>query len=335
VGESAVRVGLYGANGALGAQVIEALEGEGVEVGTLQALGGAHASAAEVHFRGQALALRPAAKADVDDMDLAVLAVPSPVAADLRGALTDAGVVVVDPSRGARDDREIPLWWPGLAVADLSQHQGVIAVAGPVSSTVAPVVAAATSAAPVEAVDAVVLLPAAASGRAGAEALSAQTMALLSFRMPDPDPLGGVLAFNVMAGSPELQGADDPWSAELARELPRLVPALGDAPVRVLCLRVPVFSGIAVALTMRVRRQGGDGAGAPRVWSAIAEAQGVTVEPGALALRDAVEGDDVLLRPLSTGEDGVFQMLLAADATRRVGYAIATLVDEIQRDELW
>lgn len=333
--DSAVRVGLYGASGALGAQVVEALEGEGVSVGALQPLGGAHAGTAEVGFRGRSLSVRPAAKAEPSLMDVAVLAVPDQVAAELRASLDGEGVVVVDPSRSARASGDIPLWWPDLGEADLGAHEGVIAVAGAVSSTVAPVLAAVASAAAVDAVDAVVLLPAAAAGRGGTEALSAQTMALLSFRMPDPGPLGGVLAFNAMAGSPELRGAEDPWASELAGELPRLVPAVGDAPIRTMCLRVPVFSGVAVALTVRLRPGGTGQAPAQRVWGAIAETQGVTVEAGPLALRDAIEGDEVLLRPMSTGEDGVFQMLLAADATRRVGYAIATLVDTIQREDLW
>lgn len=330
MGADTYSVAVYGAAGALGREVLIALEGEALPIREVVPVGSTLASGMDVRWRGRTVGVTHAGGVDVHELDAAVLAVPAAAAAALLPSLRAADVLAIDCS-GAPGDH--PLVWPRLGLEALESHPGAIAVPCGAASTIAPLLAALAPVAEIASVEATVLLPAVAAGKAGETALSSQTLALLSHRVPDPGPFSGVLAFNVMAGSSAADDRSDPAEAPVERELRALLPGLGAAAIRVSLVQVATFAGCGVQLTVRFRDEAG-----PRladVAAAIGAADELVLTAGQLALRDSIELPEVLVGLLREDPDGAIRCFLAADVLSRVGDAVGRTLATVIAQDLW
>jgi len=182
-------------------------------------------------------------------------------------------------------------------------------------------------------ITATVIVGASMSGRDGEAALGAQTVALLSHGIPDPGPLGGVLAFNLLPGGPGEQNSGGGMAAATARELPALVPDLGGAAVRVQVVSAPVFSGVAVSVTLAT-----DGGNVDRdaVLESIDGAPGLLRSTdGRPALRDALDLEGSLVGALRWDEDDTLMCWVVSDALQRTATTVAKIVGTVIEGELW
>ena len=135
--ETGIKVGLYGATGAMGREVLQALEGHGVPIDSMVAVGGVESAGREAYWRSRPITVVGERHVDVGDLDVAILAVPPSAAEALRASLIDAGVFVVDLS-GGRGDRALPLVWPTLDLSALETHPGGVALPCGIACTLAP-----------------------------------------------------------------------------------------------------------------------------------------------------------------------------------------------------
>ena len=333
--EDTFSLALYGASGALGRQLTEALEGEGLPISDFFAAGALHSAGGEVAFRGQSIPIRTAGEVDALEPDVAILAVPADVAEQRRERLMRAGTLVVDLSAAGRRNSSMPLIWPALNVEALASHEGGFAVPGPLTTTVAPIAAALARVGKLDAIDVVAMLSAGHCGQRGPADLSAQTLALMNFRVPDAGSLGGEQAFNVLIGSREADADGDSFEQELRWELPRLSPDFSDTQCHLTAVRIPVFSGLAATVTARFAA--GVELEKSRLEAAL-RARG-DLEDGGLdiSLRDAMDSDTVLWGPMHVdAAQRVVRVTAFADPAHRVASAVAGLLDRMQRsDDLW
>ena len=321
-------IAVYGACGAVGREVLTALEGEGLDIRELIPVGATMATGMQASWRSRQLQMKSGSDVDVHALDAAVLSVPAGASAALRAPLRAADVFVVDLAAGS----DLPLLWPGLTDAALEDHPGGVAVPCAAASTLAPLLAALAPLGTLSAVDSTVLVSASAAGKLGEMALSSQTLALLSHRVPDPGPFSGVLAFNAMAGSARSDAASDPEEAHIERELRALVPALAGAVVRTSVVQVPLFAGLGVSVTLRFE---GTAPSLEDVGQAIDRRPDVARHPGQLAVRDATEVDFVMVGLLQQDPDGVVRCFLAADGLHRTGEAVGAILGRVIEDDLW
>ncbi len=321
-------IAVYGACGAVGREVLTALEGEGLDVRDLIPVGATMQTGMQARWRSRQLQVKSGGDVDVHDIDAAVLAVPGGASDGLRPALRAADVFLIDLGAGS----DLPLLWPGLTDAVLEEHPGGVAVPGSAASTLAPLLAAVAPLGTLAAVDATVLASASAAGKLGETALSSQTLALLSHRVPEPGPFSGVLAFNAMAGSAWSDGAADPEEARVTTELRTLVPAAAQAEVRASVVQVALFAGTGIATTLRFA---GDAPTLESVAKAIDRRPDLARHPGQLAVRDAAEVDPVLVGQLQQDPDGAIRCFLAADGLHRTGEAVGAIMARVIGEDLW
>ena len=330
------RFAVYGASGAMGREILGAIEGEGLPIAKLVVVGGPLTVGSEVTWRNHGVTLSTAAEVDIDDLDLAVLAVPGDVADSHRQALIDAGALVVDLSHAGAAGGGLPLVWPELGVELLDGHPGGFALPCALATTLAPVLSKLASLGALASVEGTVLVGGSNAGRQGEQALSAQTVALLGHRMPPEGPFGGVLAFNVIPGSHRDAGtADtggaDPIGVEAAAQLSTLLPDL-PAALHFEVVQIPIFAGIGVQLTVRWESAGVE---LDAVERAIDSAPELLRVPDGLALRDAVERDEVFVARVHMGQDGAARLFVGGDPVHRIGRAVATLVSKVIEEDLW
>jgi aspartate-semialdehyde dehydrogenase len=258
---------------------------------------------------------------DIDDLDVAVLAIPPAAAETLRSTLIDAGVFVVDLSASGGDGA-LPLLWPSLGMAPLETHPGGVALPCGIAAALAPLMAALAALGEVLELDVTALMSAQSVGRAGEEALSAQTVALLNQRLPMEGPFGGVLAFNLLPGSHEAVADGDPVVRRATDQLARLLPSMGDVQTSLRVVQVPVVAGRPD----------------PEALAASLEAS-VDLRPfpdeGRLALRDTMEHDAVFLARPSLLPGGVFDVFVATDPLHRSAWAVGTVLEYVLSEDLW
>ncbi len=341
--EDSYRIAVYGASGAMGRELLVALEGEGLPISKLTVVGGPGTAGGEVAWRNRGVPLTALADVDTDDLDLAILAVPRAVAEGQRRALVEAGALVIDLASGSG----WPLVWPELGTPALDSHPGGLALPCAIASTLAPVLTSLSEIGTLASVAGTVLVGGGAGGRRGEESLSAQTVALLGHKMPPDGPFGGVLAFNVIPGSHRAQagassdpvasgpGAPDPVTAEAGAQLAELVAAFRGpmaAGLHLEVVQIPIFAGMGIQLTCGWT---GEVPALEAILRAIDASSSLLRVPDGLALRDAVERDEVFVARVHADEVGRLHLFLGADPVHRIAQATATLVSRVIAEDLW
>lgn len=331
--EGGIQVAVYGATGALGREVLLSLEGHGLPVESLVAVGGTQSAGREAYWRSHPITVIGEQHVDVGELDVAILAVPAEAAEALRATLIDAGVFVVDLSAGG-GERPLPLVWPTFDLSGLETHPGGVSLPCGIAGALAPFLRALNTLGTLADLDVTAMMSAQAAGRRGEEALSAQTVALLNQRLPTADVFGGVLAFNLLPRSPAAIGAEDPVVRQALDELHRILPAAAEVKTTIRVMQVPVFAGLG--LTVRVAFEGTPPTRAQldACLEAIDELRPIPDE-GRLALRDTMERDAVFLADLSLRDDGVLHAFVATDPLHRSAWASGAVLEHVLAEDLW
>lgn len=322
---------VYGATGVLGREILVALEGETLEeLSTIQ-VSGVRSAGQELPWPGKALQVVSPDAIDPDDVDIAILATPPEASEELAAQLRDRGALVIDCSGAAHEN--VTTLGPGYDPGVLAELESLVVIANPAASALAPLVRAVAQITPITSVFATALVGASMSGRDGQEALSSQTVSLLSHRMPDSGPFGGVLAFNLLPDGPGATSELDPWARAARRDLKALVPALEATPAHIQVVQAPIFSGVGLSVTLLCPEAGVD-LGA--ILEKVDRTDGLLrATEGLAALRDAMELEGSLLGNLRRDEDGALTCWIVSDALMRTANLVGDVVGRVVRDELW
>lgn len=312
----ALRVAVVGVTGALGGEVLAALDAAGFPVATLVPIATDRSLGAEVELRGITAPVLTDAAA-LDGADVVFLCTPPEaaldwiaeavrrrvLAIDLSGALHASEELAAHPELGALlAAPEAPLVAPppGLALAWLRVLAPLAEGLGGVRRVVGTA-----------------LLSASGSGRAGVDALHGETIALLAQSGDEDEPpaLDHPIAFDALPWAGAI-GDDGASAAEraLAASLRRGLGA--EAAVAVTVVRVPTFCGDAASLAVEL----GAPAEPARVRELLRKAPDVELvdDPRGPTTRAAAGGDRVLVgrvRRDSSRAGGVL-LWLAADSAR-------------------
>jgi len=294
-----LRIGVVGATGLLGREVVEVLDAERIDVAELRPFAGDRSLGEDVEFQGDVLPVR-AEDDDWTGLDVVLLCTPATAALDLVRTALRAEIACIDCSGALVGSSEVP-----LAIARLGFHDGLVTAplisAPPGPALVwAPVLAALQREAGLRRVIGSVLHSASSSGRAGVEALSEQTLALLNQREWHAcEAPAGPRAFDCRAHAVEDEASKEgaaPVEALLAAILGRVLGP--DVGIAATSIHVPTFAGQGASLGIETERP----LGVDRAAEVLGAAPGVEVwtEPDGPSTRDAVGRDEVIVGRLRT-----------------------------------
>jgi aspartate-semialdehyde dehydrogenase len=120
-------VGVVGATGAVGIEMIKTLEKRNFPVGKLTLLASKRSLAKKLSFRGEAIAVEELTKSSFAGIDLALFSAGASLSKEFAPIAARAGCVVIDSSSAFRMDDEVPLVIPEINAGDLKHHRGIIA----------------------------------------------------------------------------------------------------------------------------------------------------------------------------------------------------------------
>jgi len=247
-----VRIGLLGATGALGSEVLAALDASSIRVAGLVPVATDRSVGEDIEFQGEVYPVETQWPR-LENLDLVFCCAPAEASLEVvRGALR-ARVPCVDCSGALLGSPEVPVGVAALAAEADAGSPVVSAPAGPAlpwSLVLAPLHAAAG----ITRVVGTVLEAASVMGRDGIEALSAESLALFNQRdLPSPDAAGRPLAFDCLPAVGTVgEDGSTPREAEVALGLRRILAA--DLDVVVSVIQVPAFVGQASQLLLETER---------------------------------------------------------------------------------
>jgi aspartate-semialdehyde dehydrogenase len=318
------RVGVVGATGVFGRDLIDQLAERRFPIQELAAIASEHSLGETVEWLGHDLPVQ--GEHTLAGLDLVFLCTPQAAALPwLRAALL-ARVPCIDVSGASATQEEIPLVDPARAPSAAVLASPVLALPTPAALALARVIAALRPASGVARALATICESASSAGRAGIDTLQAETVALFSQQEPpEGTPFSHGVAFDCLPATGPIGVGDLSASeAATARDLARLVPGVR---IALSALRVPAFAGLGIQLSIELEQL----VPVQAIEKLLEEAPGTRVygTPAGPSLRDASGDGDVLvgrIRPDPTRVNGVL-LWLALDPVRATAQAAVRLAE--------
>jgi aspartate-semialdehyde dehydrogenase len=123
-----IRLGIVGATGAVGTELLRVLEARNLAFSELHLFASDRSIGKTVLFRNAPVILEKVSPESFHSLDIAIFSAGSDITKQWREAAKKAGCIIIDNSSAFRMEPGVPLVIPEINSADLSAHQGFIAV---------------------------------------------------------------------------------------------------------------------------------------------------------------------------------------------------------------
>lgn len=308
------RVAVLGATGAVGTELLKELDGRRFPTSEVRALCSPKSAGGEVSHGNRTLIATAAVEAQFEGVEIVFSAAGDEAAAAWLPAAQAAGAVCIDTSGWSRAQGNTPLVVPEVNPEGLAHQTGL--VASPGASTIAASLALAPLKALGGGIDHVVVTsmePASGAGQKGLTELSGQAVSLLNFRPVEVEVHPARLAFNCI---PQVGALNDAGVSAEERTIESGLKTLLDVKAIATCVRVPVFVGLSLSLTVRLKQA----VTTEAVTAALATAPGLSLvddrEPPYPMVMDVSDEDYVQVGRVRVDGD-VVRLWVVADNLRK------------------
>ena len=251
--ERAITVGLAGATGALGKEILTVLDKAPWRPNRVVPLASARSTIPFVQYGDEQIAVDDVANVDLEAIDLLIVATPADVAEALIARALEEDVLVVDCSTALLADPDVPTVLPWVNPQALMDPGPAVRIPSSPAALLASALGPLARAGATGPVDATILVPASWWGRDGIEELSRQVTTLFNAGTPPRKVFPGGLAFDLVPQIGILQ--ESGWTdREAAVALEAGQVAGWDSEIRVTLIGVPVFSGVSAQVRLQPSR---------------------------------------------------------------------------------
>ncbi|WP_270447751.1 aspartate-semialdehyde dehydrogenase [Lactobacillus delbrueckii] len=245
-----MKIGILGATGAVGRQMLECIEERKLPVEELRVFASERSKGKKLFFAGQELTLEVVSQERLNGLDYVLGAVSNSLSKEYRPLVEKSGAVYIDNSSAFRQEDGVPLVVPEINGPDALDHHGVIA--NPNCSTAITLMALAPIAklSPIKAINACTYQAVSGAGMGGISELKDEVTALTKGESVEAKVFPAQIAFNVIAdiGSP-LENGYTTEEMKMQNE-GRKILHLPDLLVTCTCVRVPVYRSHSIAVTV-------------------------------------------------------------------------------------
>ena len=249
------RVGILGATGAVGREMMKILEERDFPVAELRPIASERSAGTKLPFRGSEVSVVAASDSAFEGLDLVLGAAENDIAKQFAPAIVKAGAVFVDNSSAFRLDKDVPLVIPEINPEDVKWHKGIIS--NPNCTTIVSLVAinALNRLSPIESIVASSYQAVSGAGAGGPIELMAEVEALSKGESYQPKVFQYQIAYNVI---PQIGGeAFEGYTSEEMKmqNEGRKILHLPDLKVSCTCVRVPVVRSHSVSIVVRTKEK--------------------------------------------------------------------------------
>jgi len=315
-------VGIVGATGLVGGELIQMLSRENFPVEELFLYAGIDDAGERVEFMGDQILVNAVCADYYKGLDLVFFATHPMVSRDLAEAAAKAGVLVIDGSRAFRLNKKVPLVVPEVnpqALQGLKKGEKIVASPGPTVVALSLVLGAIEQELGVKRAIAFVLYGSTGEGRAGFEEHQSQTIAIFNDQEFEINKFPRQSAFNIFPQVGKFFAEMTEEETDIEQELKKVL-SLPKLKFNVTCVQAPVFAGISIAACLQTQKK----AEVSEVRTILGSQPGILVmdNPGQEEYPDVLaclEHDQVLvgrIRKEPSAESG-FQLWINSDNLRK------------------
>ena len=247
------KVGILGATGTVGREMMKILEERKFPVAELRPIASERSAGTKLPFNGGEVEVVAAADSAFEGLDLVLGAAENDIAKQYAPAIVKAGAVFVDNSSAFRLDKDVPLVIPEINPEDVKWHKGIIS--NPNCTTIVSLVAinALNQLSPIESIVASSYQAVSGAGAGGPIELMAEVDALSRGESYQPKVFQYQIAYNVI---PQIGGeAFEGYTSEEMKmqNEGRKILHLPNLKVSCTCVRVPVVRSHSVSIVVRTK----------------------------------------------------------------------------------
>jgi len=249
-----VRVGVLGATGAVGTELLALLAERNFPVASLRLLASPRSAGRVVEFRGDQITIEPVSAQTLQGLDILLASAGSGVSKQWAAIAVAAGAVVIDNSSAFRMNPQVPLVVPEINPQAAQGHRGIIA--NPNCSTILMNMAVYPlhQHQPVQRIIVSTYQSASGAGARAMEELTTQAQAVLNGQPAQPSIFPYPLAFNLFPHNSVLN--DQGYCEEemkMINETRKIFAAPG-LKISATCVRVPVLRAHSEAVNLEFTR---------------------------------------------------------------------------------
>lgn len=313
-------VAVAGATGAVGREMLLALEQRGFPAAEVRALASARSAGKRVPFAGGELVIEEMTERSFEGVDIALFSAGASVTKQFRDAAVGADCVIIDNSSAYRMDEDVPLVVPEVNPEDVAWHSGVIA--NPNCSTIQMVVALKPlhDLAPIKRVVVATYQAASGAGQAAMDELYEQSGEFLRGDDLTVENFAHRIAFNCI---PHIDVFLDDGSTKeewkMVVETKKIMHA-PDIEVSATCVRVPVLRCHSEAVNVEFS--------AP---VALKDARAALAAAEGIVLMDDPSEKLYPMPGMLEGTDATYVGRLRADATVPSGLSMWVVADQLRK----
>ena len=314
------KVGILGATGAVGREMMKILEERKFPVAELRPIASERSAGTKLPFNGGEVEVVAAADSAFEGLDLVLGAAENDIAKQYAPAIVKAGAVFVDNSSAFRLDKDVPLVIPEINPEDVKWHKGIIS--NPNCTTIVSLVAinALNQLSPIESIVASSYQAVSGAGAGGPIELMAEVDALSRGESYQPKVFQYQIAYNVI---PQIGGeAFEGYTSEEMKmqNEGRKILHLPDLKVSCTCVRVPVVRSHSVSIVVRTKDK-----------ISVADAKAAIAQAAGCRLVDDLKNKQYPM-PLDTSDqDIVFVGRIRDDLTSDNGLNLWCCGDQVRK----
>jgi len=314
------KIGVLGASGAVGREVLNCLEDRGFPYSEVRALASSRSAGSRLEFGGGEIVVQEVGPDSFKDLDLAIFSAGASASREYAPIAAKSGCPVVDNSSCWRMDERVPLVVPEVNARVLAQHRGIIA--NPNCSTIQMLVALKPiyDAVGIRRIVVSTYQAVSGTGQKAIEELADQTRQIFNCQEITRSVYPHRIAFNCL---PQIDVfTDNGYTKEEMKMVNETRKIFGDDSIRIsaTCVRVPVFYGHSEAIWIETARH--IEAGAARELMSRA--------PGILMVDEPEKGRYPMAID-AAGRDEVFVGRVRADLSTENGLTMWVVADNLRK----
>lgn len=315
-----VRVGILGATGAVGTELLQLLEERSFPLAELRLMASGRSAGQLLPFGGDKISVVEVSEPAFQGLDLVLASAGGSVSRQWLPRAVAAGAVVVDNSSAYRMDETVPLVVPEVNPQDLENHQGIIA--NPNCTTILMTVALwpLHQVRPIQRIIAATYQSASGAGARAMAEMKEQAIALLNDKTPPTNIFPYPLAFNLFLHNSPLN--DQGYCQEemkMVQETRKIFHA-PELRISATCVRVPVLRAHSESLNLEFASP-----------FPVAEAQTLLSQAPGVRLVEDWERNYFPMPMEASGEDDVFVGRIRQDLSHPCGLELWLSGDQIRK----
>ena len=248
--QTAYRVAILGATGAVGTELLELLEERNFPASELKLLASERSAGKKLPFKGEKLSVEPVSEAALEGVDLVLASAGGSISKIWAPKAVEKGAVVVDNSSAFRMNPEVPLVVPEVNPEAVVKHKGIVANPNCTTILMAVTIFPLHKVKPIKRIVVATYQSASGAGAQAMEEVKNQSLDILEGKEPVAKIFPYPIAFNLFPHNSPLNSAG--YCEEEMKMVNETRKIFNNQDIRITatCVRVPVLRAHSEAINL-------------------------------------------------------------------------------------